>query len=169
MYHISMSMSDLRMINISSECKYDWYWEISACSTEYEVCWRVSSVGWYFRYQSIHIQITYTYWLLTKPWLIVGFLMSGIGILATPIYLQLIDTKINALQCCVNDTSSERGWYEVAAARIGQGILLMVIRFLLPFTMNIKTPYISIYIYRYIQRLKNQSTINLTGCWIVTV
>ena len=26
-----------------------------------------------------------------------------------------------------------------------------------------------IYIYIYIQRLKNQSTINLTGCWIVTV
>ena len=27
----------------------------------------------------------------------------------------------------------------------------------------------NIYIYIYIQRLKNQSTINLTGCWIVTV
>ena len=31
-------MVDLRMINMSSECEYDWYWKISACSTEYEVC-----------------------------------------------------------------------------------------------------------------------------------
>jgi len=38
MYHISVFMFDLRMINLSSECKYDWYWEISACSTEYEAC-----------------------------------------------------------------------------------------------------------------------------------
>jgi hypothetical protein len=29
---------DLRMINMSSECEYDWYWKISACSTEYDVC-----------------------------------------------------------------------------------------------------------------------------------
>ena len=28
---------------------------------------------------------------------------------------------------------------------------------------------LDIYIYIYIQRLKNQSTINLTGCWIDTV
>ena len=45
---------------------------ISACSTEYEVCDSFASLtrhqtsysgsaGWYFRYQSIHIQITYTY------------------------------------------------------------------------------------------------------------
>ena len=31
-------MLDLRMISMSSECEYDWYWKISACSTEYEVC-----------------------------------------------------------------------------------------------------------------------------------
>jgi hypothetical protein len=31
-------MFDLRMINMSSECEYDWYWKISACSTEYEAC-----------------------------------------------------------------------------------------------------------------------------------
>jgi hypothetical protein len=31
-------MVDLRMINMSYECEYDWYWKISACSTEYEVC-----------------------------------------------------------------------------------------------------------------------------------
>jgi hypothetical protein len=30
-------MIDLRMINMSSECEYDWYWKITACSTEYEV------------------------------------------------------------------------------------------------------------------------------------
>ena len=36
--------------------EYDWYWKISACSTEYS-----GSAGWYFRYQSIHFQITYTY------------------------------------------------------------------------------------------------------------
>jgi hypothetical protein len=47
---VSVFMFDLRMINMSSECEYDWYWKISACSA-----------GWYFRYQSIHIQITYTY------------------------------------------------------------------------------------------------------------
>ena len=52
--------------------KYDWYWKISACSTEYEVCDSFASLtrqqasysgsaGWYFRYQSIHFQITYTY------------------------------------------------------------------------------------------------------------
>ena len=53
-----------------------WIWlilkKISACSTEYEVCDSFASLtyhqtsysgsaGWYFRYQSIHIQITYTY------------------------------------------------------------------------------------------------------------
>jgi hypothetical protein len=31
-------MLDLRMISLSSECEYGWYWKISACSTEYEVC-----------------------------------------------------------------------------------------------------------------------------------
>ena len=66
---VSVFMVDLRMINMSSECEYDWYWKISACSTEYEVCDSLASLtrqqtsysgsaGWYFRYQSIHIQIT---------------------------------------------------------------------------------------------------------------
>jgi hypothetical protein len=65
-------MLDLRMINMSSECKYDRYWKISVCSIEYEVCDSFASLtrhqasysgsaGWYFRYQLIHIQITYTY------------------------------------------------------------------------------------------------------------
>ena len=69
---VSVFMVDLRMINMSSECEYDWYWKISACSTEYEVCDSFvsltrqqtsysGSAGWYFRYQSIHIQIAYTY------------------------------------------------------------------------------------------------------------
>jgi hypothetical protein len=54
-----------------------WIWlilNILACSTEYEVCDSFASLTrqqtsysgstcWYFRYQSIHIQITYTYWL----------------------------------------------------------------------------------------------------------
>lgn len=70
---VSVFMVDLRMINMSSECEYNWYWKISACSTEYEVCDSFASLtrqqtsysgsaGWYFRYQSIHIQITYTCW-----------------------------------------------------------------------------------------------------------
>jgi hypothetical protein len=74
---VSVFMVDLRMINMSSECEYDWYWKISACSTEYEVCDSFasltrqqtsysSSAGWYFRYHSIHIQITYTYRSLWK-------------------------------------------------------------------------------------------------------
>jgi hypothetical protein len=74
---VSVFMVDLRMINMSSECEYDWYWKISACSTEYEVCDSFasltrqqfsypSSTGWYFRYQSIHIQITHTYRSLWK-------------------------------------------------------------------------------------------------------
>jgi hypothetical protein len=69
---VSVFMFDLRMINMSSEWQYDWYWKISACSTEYEVCDSFASLTrkqssysgsacWYFRYQSIHIQITYTY------------------------------------------------------------------------------------------------------------
>ena len=66
---VSVFIFDLRMINMSSECEYDWYWKISACSTEYEACDSFASLtrsysgsaGWYFRYQSIHIQITYTY------------------------------------------------------------------------------------------------------------
>ena len=69
---VSVFMFNLRMINKSSECEYDWYWKISACSTEYEVCDSFvsftrlqasysGSAGWYFRYQSIHIQITNTY------------------------------------------------------------------------------------------------------------
>ena len=68
---VSVFMFDLRMINMSSECEYDWYWKISACSTEYEACDSFASLtrhqtsysgsaGWYFQYQSIHIQITYT-------------------------------------------------------------------------------------------------------------
>ena len=63
-------MFDLRTINMSSECEYDWYWKISVCSSEYEVCDSFASptrhqasysgsAGWNFRYQSIHIQITY--------------------------------------------------------------------------------------------------------------
>jgi hypothetical protein len=70
---VSVFMFDLRMINMSSECEYDWYWKISACSTEYEACDSFASLtrhqtsysgsaGWYFQYQSIHVQITYTYW-----------------------------------------------------------------------------------------------------------
>jgi hypothetical protein len=31
-------MVDFRMITMSSECEYDWYWKISAYSTEYEIC-----------------------------------------------------------------------------------------------------------------------------------
>ena len=69
---VSVFMFDLRMISMSSECEYDWCWTISACSTEYEVCDSFASLtrqqtsysgsaGWYFRYQSIHTQITYTY------------------------------------------------------------------------------------------------------------
>jgi hypothetical protein len=52
-----------------------WIWlilKISGCSTEYEACDSFASLtrhqtsysgsaGWYFRHQSIHIQITYTY------------------------------------------------------------------------------------------------------------
>ena len=59
---VSVFMIDLRMINMSSECEYDWYWKISACSTEYEVCVSFASLtrqqtsysgsaGWYVRYQ----------------------------------------------------------------------------------------------------------------------
>ena len=69
---VSVFMFDLRMINMSSECEYDWYWKKSACSTEYEVCDSFAllthqqtsysgSAGWYFRNQSIHIQITCTF------------------------------------------------------------------------------------------------------------
>jgi hypothetical protein len=53
-------MFEIRMINMSSECEYDWYWQISTCLTEYEVCdsfasltWQQTSysgsAGWYFR------------------------------------------------------------------------------------------------------------------------
>jgi len=69
---VSVFMFYLRMISMSAECEYDWYWKKSACSTEYEVCDSFTSLtrqqtaysgsaGWYFRYQSILIQITYTY------------------------------------------------------------------------------------------------------------
>jgi hypothetical protein len=69
---VSVFMFDLRMISMSSECEYHWYWKISACSTEYEVCDSFASLTrqqtsysgsacWYFRNQSIHIHITYTY------------------------------------------------------------------------------------------------------------
>ena len=71
MFWGSVCMFDLRMIiNMSSQCEYDWCWKISACTTEYETCDSFTSLtrqqtsfsgsaGWYFRYQSIHIQITY--------------------------------------------------------------------------------------------------------------
>ena len=90
---VSVFMFDLRMINMSSECEYDWYWKISACSTEYEVCdscvlltWQQTSysglAGWYFRYQSIHIQITYTY--LTRKLINIKVLVLGLWCL-TPL------------------------------------------------------------------------------------
>ena len=71
---VSVFMFDLRMISMSSKCEYDWYWKIS---TEYEVCDSFASLTrqqtsysgsacWYFRYQSIHIQITYTYFSITE-------------------------------------------------------------------------------------------------------
>ena len=80
---VSMFMVDIRMINMSSECEYDWYWKISACSTEYEVCDSFASLtrqqtsysgsaGWYFRYQSIHIKITYTYILVFACYMYIG-------------------------------------------------------------------------------------------------
>ena len=76
-YRCILFMFDLRMINMSSECEYDWYWKISACSTEYEACDTFTSLtrqqtpysgstGWYFWCQSIHIQITYTSHLVTS-------------------------------------------------------------------------------------------------------
>ena len=69
---VSIFIFDLKIINMSSECQYDWHWKISASSTEYEACDSFASLTrlqssysgsacWYFRYQSIHIQITYTY------------------------------------------------------------------------------------------------------------
>ena len=69
---VSVFMFDLMMINMSSECEYHWYWQISACSTEYDVCDSFASLtrhqtscpcsaGWYVRYQSIYIHITYAY------------------------------------------------------------------------------------------------------------
>ena len=72
---VSVFMFDIRMINMSSECEYDWYWKISACSTEYEACESFASLtrhqtsysgsaGWYFQHQSIHLQITYYTYLL---------------------------------------------------------------------------------------------------------
>ena len=86
---VSVFMFDLRMINMSSECEYDWYWKISACSTEYEACDSFASLtghqasysgsaGLYFRYQSIHIQKTYIYQLLIciYPALVIGYVCS---------------------------------------------------------------------------------------------
>ena len=63
---VSVFMFDLWMIKMPSECEYDWFWKIAACSTEYEACDSFvsfthhqtsysGSAGWYFRYQSIHI------------------------------------------------------------------------------------------------------------------
>jgi hypothetical protein len=78
----SLFMFDLRMINMSSECEYDWYCNISACSTEFEICDSFASLtryqtsysgsaGWYFRYQSIHLQITYTFGYSVRCYLFV--------------------------------------------------------------------------------------------------
>jgi hypothetical protein len=75
----SVFMFDLWMINMSFECEYDWYWKLSTCSTEYKVCDSFASLTrqqtsysgsacWYFRYQSIHIQITYTYHATVKQY-----------------------------------------------------------------------------------------------------
>ena len=61
-------MFDLRMINMLSKCEYDWCWKISVCATEDEACDSFASLtrhqasysgsaGWYFQYQSIHLQI----------------------------------------------------------------------------------------------------------------
>jgi hypothetical protein len=45
MDHISVFMFDLWMISMSSECEYDWYWIISTCSTEYEICGSFASLN----------------------------------------------------------------------------------------------------------------------------
>jgi hypothetical protein len=34
MYHISMFLCDLRMINMSSECEYDWFWKNISLNTK---------------------------------------------------------------------------------------------------------------------------------------
>jgi hypothetical protein len=49
-------------LNMSSECEYDWYWKISACSTEYEV-WPDSS--WYKLQKAIHLMFwdVYVIWM----------------------------------------------------------------------------------------------------------
>ena len=67
---VSVFMIDLRMINMSSECEYDWYRKYQPAEPEYEDCWRVSKANEsqtsysveqadIFQYQSIHIQMTY--------------------------------------------------------------------------------------------------------------
>ena len=90
---------DLRMMNMSSECEYDWYWKISACSTEYEDCDSFAlltrqqtsysgSTGWYFRYQSIHIQITYTNKAAAEPRVPNGYVEDIIStVLRSPSWL----------------------------------------------------------------------------------
>ena len=71
---VSVFMFDLRMINMSSECEYDWYWKMPVCSTEYEVCdsfasltrqqtWYSGSACWYFRYHiNSHPDNIYIQW-----------------------------------------------------------------------------------------------------------
>jgi hypothetical protein len=64
---VSVFMFDLRMINMSSECEYDWNWKISACSPTNFIFWLGRLI---FSYQSIHIQITYTYrYTIVVSWL----------------------------------------------------------------------------------------------------
>ena len=110
---VSVFMFDLRMINMSSECEYDWYWKISACSTEYEVCSSFASLTrqqtsysgstcWYFQYQSIHIQIIYTSHILDHDWLLYSFILietnalinSRIRMFAHWILLYILANKI---------------------------------------------------------------------------
>ena len=57
-------------IRVKDECEYDWYWKISAYSTEYEVCDSFASLtrqtsysgsaGWYFRYQVNGVHLSHS-------------------------------------------------------------------------------------------------------------
>jgi hypothetical protein len=57
---VSVFTFDLRMIRMSSACEYDWYWNISVCSREYEVCNTLGSLQINTFYKKFNIYLRYT-------------------------------------------------------------------------------------------------------------
>ena len=71
---VSVFMFDLRMINMSSECEYDWNWKISACSPTNFIFWLgmlIFSVSVNSHPDNIYISVYYSHLMAMIAFIII--------------------------------------------------------------------------------------------------